>query len=44
MIGANEIANYMFFLKSIFKDQAISVDLSVNKLYAKNKYDYAIKK
>lgn len=43
MIGANEIANYMFFLKSIFKDQAISVDLSVNKLYAKNKYDYAIK-
>ena len=33
----------MFSLKSIFKDQAISVDLSVNKFYAKNKYDYAIK-
>ena len=43
MIGTHEIANYMFSLKSIFKDQAISVDLSVNKLYAKNKYDYAIK-
>ena len=42
VIGVDEIANNIFFLKNIFNDNAVSVSLTRNKFYLNNKYDYTI--
>lgn len=41
-IGVDEVANNTLFLKNTFKEKAISVNLSPNKFYLNNKYDYSL--
>ena len=43
VIGVDEIANITYDLKKVFGNKSLSINLSVNKFYITNKYDYAIK-
>ena len=42
VIGVDEVANQTQLLKNIFKNNAISVNFTVNKFYKSNVYDYSI--
>lgn len=42
VIGVDEIANCIYFLKKSFQDESISVNLKDHKFYRSNKYDYSI--
>jgi hypothetical protein len=42
VIGVDEIANCINYLKKAFKKESVSVSLTTNQFYKDNKYDYSI--
>lgn len=42
VIGVDEIANCTYYLQKAFKKESVSVNLTTNKFYKNNKYNYSI--